>query len=96
MTFNAWISRISRWTEAERCVLDHDTFSVSFHRANFEKKREAQAFGKLSGETKTQYFENLDQNIQQAQEKFDEKFKKIFLSAKKDNDKKDDADFIQF
>ena len=77
-------------------VKDQDTFSVSFHRTNFEKKREAQAFSKLSGGTKTQYFENLDQNIQQAQEKFDEKFKKIFLSAKKDNDKNDDADFIQF
>ena len=34
-------------------VKDQDTFSVSFHRTNFEKKREAQAFSKLSGGTKT-------------------------------------------
>lgn len=47
-------------------VAHGDTFSVSFARANFEKKRDAMALTRLNRETKETYFRQLDSDLERA------------------------------
>ena len=52
-------------------VQDQETFSVSYRRAQYEKKRDAQIFTRLNRETNSAYFATLDQELELAQKAFD-------------------------
>lgn len=60
-------------------VQDQDTFIVSFRRAAFEKKRDAQAFTRLNQDSKASYFTTLEEDLDLAQKAFDLRFDQVFL-----------------
>ena len=66
-------------------VKDGDAYTVSFHRGDFAKKREAQSYARLNID--------FDKAVEKAEETFNDRFQKVFL---KSSDDYNDAEFIQF
>lgn len=69
-----------------------DTFGVSFRRASFEKKRDAQNFSRLNRDSKHAFFEHLASALDKAQLAFDERFASVFLKADDGNTVKEQPD----
>ena len=62
-------------------VKDQDMFAVSFRRANFEKKRDAQAFSKLNRDTKQEFFVTFESQLEKEQAAFNTKFEEVFFKG---------------
>ena len=71
-------------------VAHGDTFSVSFARANFEKKRDAMALTRLNRETKDAYFAKFAADLKSAESNFTKRFETVFGIFG------DDSDFNEF
>lgn len=72
-----------------------DTFGVSFRRANFGTKREAQSFTRLNRDTKKDQFQSIAQKITSASTSFDQKFKDTFFKQESEV-QNSDPEFVQF
>ena len=55
-------------------VQSGDSFFISFHRADYEKKREAQNYSRAGS------FEDFDNAVKIAEEEFDKRFRSIFFN----------------